>query len=404
MENSSIVKKAMDYIRDEACKSDMTIEDVASNVGFSTNYFNSIFAAHTGFNVMEYVRFIRLKNAAILLRKTDRDVLDIALECGYQAHESFTRAFKKQYGMTPSEYRERKGWNHFFEDFRNETVCARITHEFPQLKMADRDEVADYLLEKDSVRYGWIALNFLSLAHVPFYLSDDLSRGIVYICESPNGFNCCIISDDYDEIAEYARMFENERFYLQVYTADTADNVTQELLKRGVNKSVEPFLYRKVYTGEPFQFDLPEGIGMRELTRSDMDDIRRVCERIGIGMSKTLETFFTDSFENNVVSPDKSGRWMFGGIYHNEEMIGFVTDTIFSVRGFSVNNGIQTFLPEEYRNDQMFMLSLKYMTNRILEMNGLPTYVVGQLKNNVKGNFDVEDIGYRNIWNVYRVK
>ncbi|MBE6709093.1 MAG: helix-turn-helix transcriptional regulator [Ruminococcaceae bacterium] len=136
MENSNIVKQAIDYIRNESYKSDMTIDDVAANAGFSTNYFNSIFAAHTGFNVMEYVRFIRLKNAAMLLLKTNREVLDIALECGYEAHESFTRAFKRQYGNTPNEYRKKKSRAMFFEDFCNETVGARMIHEFPQLKSA----------------------------------------------------------------------------------------------------------------------------------------------------------------------------------------------------------------------------------------------------------------------------
>ena len=57
---------------------------------------------------MEYVRFSRMKKATHLLRTTDREVLDIALECGYEAHESFSRAFKKQYGVSPREYKKGK--------------------------------------------------------------------------------------------------------------------------------------------------------------------------------------------------------------------------------------------------------------------------------------------------------
>lgn len=403
MENSSIVKKAMDYIRDEACKSDMTIEDVAANAGFSTNYFNGIFAAHTGFNVMEYVRFIRLKNAAILLRKTDRDVLDIALECGYEAHESFTRAFKKQYGMTPSEYREKKSRNMFFDDFRNETVGARITHEFPQLKMADRDEVADYLLENDSVRYGWLALNFLNMAEQPFYLGDSLDRGIIYVRDSKSKIYCRIVSDDYDYIAECVKLFSDDRFSLQIYTTDNADRVASELAARGLNKSVTAYLTRKAYMGEPFEINLPEGISIRALGKDDIDDVHNVCEQNG-GKGSKIDSLFLDSFETGKEPSEKWGRWIFNGIYRDGEMIGFDADVFFNVRGFSVNNGIQTVLLEEYRRDELFMLSLKYMTNRIIEMGGLPTYVVGQQKNNVKGGFDVEDLGYRNIWNVYQVE
>ena len=104
MENSELITKALNYIKSENKKSDITIDDVATHAGFSTDYFNRIFFAHTGFNIMEYVRFCRLKKAAHLLRGTNNDILDIALDCGYEAHESFSRAFKNQYGMTPSEY------------------------------------------------------------------------------------------------------------------------------------------------------------------------------------------------------------------------------------------------------------------------------------------------------------
>lgn len=97
MENSERITKALAYIRSQNQNSEISIEDVADHAGFSTNYFNRIFLAHTGFNVMEHVRFTRMKKAARLLRTTDRDVLAIALDCGYEAHEGFTRACKKQY-------------------------------------------------------------------------------------------------------------------------------------------------------------------------------------------------------------------------------------------------------------------------------------------------------------------
>ena len=89
MENSELITKALNYIKSENKKSDITIDDVASHAGFSTDYFNRVFFAHTGFNIMEYIRFSRLKKAAHLLRQTNNDILDIALDCGYEAHESF---------------------------------------------------------------------------------------------------------------------------------------------------------------------------------------------------------------------------------------------------------------------------------------------------------------------------
>jgi len=72
----------------------------------SIDYFNRLFLAHTGFTVMAYIGYRRLKSAVVLLRTTDKSVLDTALEVGYSSHEGFTKAFKKEYGMTPSEYRQ----------------------------------------------------------------------------------------------------------------------------------------------------------------------------------------------------------------------------------------------------------------------------------------------------------
>ena len=54
MENSELITKALNYIKSENKKSDITIDDVAAHAGFSTDYFNRIFFAHTGFNIMEY--------------------------------------------------------------------------------------------------------------------------------------------------------------------------------------------------------------------------------------------------------------------------------------------------------------------------------------------------------------
>lgn len=92
METQELIRKAIGYIKSSYTEN-LTIADIADHAGFCTDYFNRLFRAHTGFTVMEYVRFARLSRAAVLLRSTSRDIIDIALECGYETHESFTRAF-----------------------------------------------------------------------------------------------------------------------------------------------------------------------------------------------------------------------------------------------------------------------------------------------------------------------
>ena len=113
MENSELITKTLWYIRNQKSNTALTIDDIAEHAGFSTDYFNRIFLAHTGFNVMEYLRFCRLKNAAMVLRNSDVNVLDVALQSGYETHESFSRAFKKQFAQTPALYRRAEDWNAF---------------------------------------------------------------------------------------------------------------------------------------------------------------------------------------------------------------------------------------------------------------------------------------------------
>lgn len=129
MENIELIAKAVDYAKQNATNNEITVQEIASNAGFSIDYFNRIFLSHTGFTVTAYVNYIRLKKASEFLRCTDKTVLEIALEVGYNSHEGFIKAFKKKYGMTPSEYRE-KYRNSIMQwgDFTDKTVAARFIH------------------------------------------------------------------------------------------------------------------------------------------------------------------------------------------------------------------------------------------------------------------------------------
>lgn len=86
---------------------DLRFADVAKLSCFSEFHFHRVFESMVGVPVMEYVRKRRLVLAARLVAYTDDKLLDIALNCGFGTPESFIRAFRKLYGMTPGEYRRR---------------------------------------------------------------------------------------------------------------------------------------------------------------------------------------------------------------------------------------------------------------------------------------------------------
>ncbi len=84
----------------------LALDDLADVACFSPYHFHRIFRGMVGESVKEYVRRLRLERAVQELRWTKRRVTDIALEAGYETHESFTRAFRSTYGVSPSACRK----------------------------------------------------------------------------------------------------------------------------------------------------------------------------------------------------------------------------------------------------------------------------------------------------------
>ena len=83
-----------------------TLEELAAVASFSPFHFHRLFRAFTGESVSRYVRRIRLERAIHRLRFTTTDITTIALDAGYETPSAFNKAFKKQYGVTPTQYRE----------------------------------------------------------------------------------------------------------------------------------------------------------------------------------------------------------------------------------------------------------------------------------------------------------
>ena len=83
----------------------LSLEDLAAIAYFSPFHFHRIFKGMVGEPVKAHIRRIRLERSAWHLRSTDRNILDIALDAGYETHESFTRAFRSMFSNNPSVFR-----------------------------------------------------------------------------------------------------------------------------------------------------------------------------------------------------------------------------------------------------------------------------------------------------------
>lgn len=81
-------------------------EVLADIAGFSIPHFHRVFNACTGESAISYVRRIRLLRAGYKLRMGAVDILAVALAAGYESHTAFSKAFKKQFGFSPAEFRK----------------------------------------------------------------------------------------------------------------------------------------------------------------------------------------------------------------------------------------------------------------------------------------------------------
>ena len=96
------LQNAIDYI-EEHLTDELNFEIIATQSGFSSFYFQRIFNILCDCSLGEYIRKRRLTLAGNELTATNAKVIDIALKYGYDSPESFTRAFSKFHGITPSE-------------------------------------------------------------------------------------------------------------------------------------------------------------------------------------------------------------------------------------------------------------------------------------------------------------
>lgn len=105
MDHIDRIQRAIDFIETHLTES-ISIESIAHEACFSMWHFQKIFSSTVGDSVKEYVRKRRLTSAVNDLSKTNRRIIEIALDYQFDSQESFTRAFKTFTGVTPGELRK----------------------------------------------------------------------------------------------------------------------------------------------------------------------------------------------------------------------------------------------------------------------------------------------------------
>lgn len=99
------IQRAIDYT-EEHLTENINMEEAAKAAASSLFHFQRIFSMLTGFTLGDFIRMRRLSLAAQELCKSRSRIIDTALKYGYDSPESFTRAFTRFHGITPSEVKK----------------------------------------------------------------------------------------------------------------------------------------------------------------------------------------------------------------------------------------------------------------------------------------------------------
>lgn len=104
---SNEIQSAIGFINLHLTKP-LSVDEIAEHIGRSRAYLSDRFRKETGKSVGEYITELKMREAKILLRHTDKTLSEISNYLNFSSQSYFQNVFKKQYGITPGEYRNKK--------------------------------------------------------------------------------------------------------------------------------------------------------------------------------------------------------------------------------------------------------------------------------------------------------
>lgn len=104
---SELVTSTCQYISSNVQKA-ISIEDIAAHLHVSPGHLRNEFRRRAGCSLGHYIRYLKMHNACTLINTTALSLAEIGERCGYSSIYAFSRAFKNETGISPSEYRNLK--------------------------------------------------------------------------------------------------------------------------------------------------------------------------------------------------------------------------------------------------------------------------------------------------------
>ncbi len=124
--DNNYLVKAIEFIQNNY-HNYIRVTDVSEHLGITRNYLFTIFKNSLGHSPHDYISYYKLSKARHLLDDSNYTIENVAFSCGYDELSTFSRAFKKRYGVTPSGYRK-------FRYEHSELSTAELTRYLKKMK------------------------------------------------------------------------------------------------------------------------------------------------------------------------------------------------------------------------------------------------------------------------------
>lgn len=160
---------------------ELSLESLADIAHFSPFHFHRIFTANVGESLKSYLRRLRLERASRDLLFTDLSLVQISERAGYDTQQSFHRAFKECYSITPTEFREKGQENlttHVQKNNMSDTIPPVEIKKIESMRVAFVRHIGAY----DNILETWLQL--ANAVGITYLLSDQAKRiSIAYDAE-----------------------------------------------------------------------------------------------------------------------------------------------------------------------------------------------------------------------------
>ena len=105
--DEKFLQRAMDYVKENMADADLNVEKMCADMGINRVQLYRKLKALTNQVPTEFIRIIRLKQAAYLLEQKKMNVSEVAFHVGFNSHQYFSNSFQKYFKVSPSEYAKR---------------------------------------------------------------------------------------------------------------------------------------------------------------------------------------------------------------------------------------------------------------------------------------------------------